>query len=62
MEGFIKLVEEARKACHDPDDPACVEQRTPDVLGYHDGGDIPNAMDPENTRPAATSILRASIC
>ena len=42
MDGFIKLVEEARIGCHDPDDPACVEQRTPDVMGYHDGGDIPN--------------------
>ncbi|HEV2424214.1 MAG TPA: alkaline phosphatase family protein [Terriglobia bacterium] len=42
MDGFIKLVEMARIACHDPDDPACVDQRTPDVMGYHDGGDIPN--------------------
>jgi phospholipase C len=42
MDGFIKLVEQARIACHDPDDPACVSGGTPDVMGYHDGGDIPN--------------------
>jgi phospholipase C len=42
MDGFIKLVEEGRLGCTDPDDPACVFQRTPDVMGYHDGGDIPN--------------------
>lgn len=42
MDGFIRLVEMARIGCHDPDDPACVDQRIPDVMGYHDGGDIPN--------------------
>jgi len=42
MDGFIKLAEMGRRGCLDPNNPACVATTTPDVMGYHDGGDIPN--------------------
>ncbi|HLY60086.1 MAG TPA: alkaline phosphatase family protein [Terriglobia bacterium] len=42
MDGFIKLAELGRTACADVDNPNCSGTGTPDVMGYHDGGDIPN--------------------
>ena len=40
MDGFIVRAEEAQKSCTSDANPACVGQ--PDVMGYHDGGDIAN--------------------
>jgi phospholipase C len=45
MNGFIGEAELARhKGCKkNPNDPICSQHSTnPDVMGYHDGGDIPN--------------------
>jgi phospholipase C len=42
MDGFVAQVEAARKGCADPTDPACASSATPDVMGYHTGGDIPD--------------------
>ena len=42
MDGFIKLARQGRLGCLDPNNPACVSTANPDVMGYHDGGDIPN--------------------
>src|SRR5919202_1467364 len=45
MDGFVAQAENARvKGCaHDPNNPICSQRSTnPDVLGYHDGRDIPN--------------------
>jgi phospholipase C len=42
MDGFIKEVEKARNTCLNPDNPACANSATPDVMGYHDGREIPN--------------------
>jgi phospholipase C len=45
MDGFIAEAELAkRKGCRqDPNDPLCSQRAaTPDVMGYHDGRDIPN--------------------
>jgi phospholipase C len=42
MDGFVTQVIGARKSCKDPDDPACANSATPDVMGYHTAGDIPN--------------------
>ena len=42
MDGFIARAEQGRQGCLDPDNPACTNTATPDVMGYHDGGDIPN--------------------
>jgi phospholipase C len=45
MDGFIVQAEEAlRKGCEaDPNDPLCSQRAVnPDVMGYHDGRDIPN--------------------
>jgi phospholipase C len=41
MDGFIAQAEHARKGCQNPLDPACGGSST-DVMGYHDGSDIPN--------------------
>jgi phospholipase C len=41
MDGFIAQAEKAQTSCANPDNPACVNG-TPDVMGYHDGRDIPN--------------------
>jgi phospholipase C len=42
MDGFIATAEGAKRAaCANPDDPACTTGET-DVMGYHDGGEIPN--------------------
>ena len=42
MDGFIAQAEAGRKGCKDPTNPACTNSTTPDVMGYHTEGDIPN--------------------
>ena len=42
MDGFIAQAERGRRNCQDPTNPACIQSANPDVMGYHDGGDIPN--------------------
>jgi phospholipase C len=42
MDGFIGQSESGKKGCADPTDPACTNSATPDVMGYHSQGDIPN--------------------
>jgi len=42
MDGFVGQLSGARKGCADPNNPACTNSATPDVLGYHTGSDIPN--------------------
>ncbi|WP_051943023.1 alkaline phosphatase family protein [Streptacidiphilus rugosus] len=43
MNGFVRQAEGGRKGCVDPDNPACsTGAATSDVMGYHDGSDIPN--------------------
>jgi phospholipase C len=42
MNGFIRQRDAARASCLIPNDPACVSGRTPDVMGYHTAGEIPN--------------------
>jgi phospholipase C len=42
MDGFVGQVSAARTNCIDPTNPACSTGATPDVLGYHTAGDIPN--------------------
>ena len=42
MNGFVTELNGARHGCKDPNNPACTNTLTPDVLGYHTAGDIPN--------------------
>jgi phospholipase C len=45
MDGFIQTAETGKKSCADPTNPVCVNNTTGralDVMGYHDGGDLPN--------------------
>jgi phospholipase C len=45
MDGFVRRAENAKvKGCrNDPTNPICSQRATnPDVMGYHDGSDIPN--------------------
>ncbi|MDQ2726320.1 MAG: phospholipase [Actinomycetota bacterium] len=42
MNGFVAQATKAKKGCADPNDPACTNSKTPDVMGYHTGSDIPN--------------------
>src|SRR5438876_5419699 len=45
MDGFVVMAENARRrGCkQNPDDPICSQRAAnPDVMGYHDGQDIPN--------------------
>jgi phospholipase C len=42
MDGFIGQAEKGKKGCTDPNDPACSNSATPDVMGYHTQSDIPN--------------------
>jgi phospholipase C len=42
MDGFITQLSGARKGCADPNNPACANSATPDVMGYHTRTDIPN--------------------
>ncbi len=42
MDGFIRQRDAARTTCHNPDDPACAQGGTPDVMGYHTAAEIPD--------------------
>jgi len=42
MRGFIARAAAGRRGCLNATDPACTNSTTPDVMGYHDGRDIPN--------------------
>ena len=43
MDGFVAQQEQARAGCEQLFNPACGRSdRAPDVMGYHDGSDIPN--------------------
>ena len=42
MDGFVAQAEQARKGCRNAFNPGCAGTGTPDVLGYVDGGEIPN--------------------
>jgi len=42
MDGFIAAFRNGQKACKDPHTPGCTIGDNPDVMGYHDGSDIPN--------------------
>src|SRR5947209_15217393 len=42
MDGFLRESEGATRSCGDPNNPACREGAALDVLGYHDGREIPN--------------------
>ncbi len=42
MDGFVTQASSARRGCTDPNNPACSNSATPDVMGYHTAGDIPN--------------------
>ena len=43
MDGFVDQAQKAKRGCTDPNNPACADGGTrTDVMGYHDGGDIPN--------------------
>jgi len=42
MDGFIAQAEQGRKGCTDPNNPACTNSGTPDVMGYKDAREIPN--------------------
>ena len=42
MDGFIAQSEAGQKGCLNPDNPACTNSAVPDVMGFHDGREIPN--------------------
>jgi phospholipase C len=42
MDGFIAQAEQGSKGCTDPNNPACTNSATPDVMGYKDAREIPN--------------------
>jgi phospholipase C len=42
MDGFVAQAQQAKVGCTDVHNPACVPGSRTDVMGYHDGGDIPN--------------------
>jgi phospholipase C len=42
MDGFIQQRLAAHKTCTDPDDPACIRDIKPDVMGYHTAAEIPD--------------------
>jgi phospholipase C len=43
MDGFIATAQSARGTpCSNPNDPVCTIPGETDVMGYHDGGEIPN--------------------
>jgi phospholipase C len=42
MNGFVAQAEHAQKSCVDPNDPSCAEGARVDVMGYHDGRELPN--------------------
>ena len=42
MNGFIGQAEKGRRGCGNTTDPICTNSTSPDVMGYHNGSDIPN--------------------
>jgi len=42
MAGFIRVAEEAPRGCEAVGDPKCATTAPPDVMGYHNGQDLPN--------------------
>ncbi len=42
MDGFIAQAELGRRGCSNTNDPICTNSTALDVMGYHDGSDIPN--------------------
>lgn len=42
MDGFVSDAEIGHKGCQIAADPACSKLPQPDVMGYHDGRDLPN--------------------
>lgn len=42
MDGFIVEAEKGRRGCGNATDPICTNSTSPDVMGYHNGSDIPN--------------------
>jgi phospholipase C len=42
MDGFLVQAETGSKGCTNAENPVCTNSATPDVLGYHNGDDIPN--------------------
>jgi phospholipase C len=42
MDGFVVQAQKGRKGCLVAADPECTNSAEPDVMGYHDGRDIPN--------------------
>src|SRR5579872_2227169 len=42
MDGFVGQAEKAQKGCADPTNPNCAAGTLVDVMGYHDGREIPN--------------------
>jgi phospholipase C len=42
MDGFIAQAEAGQRGCTDQNNPVCANAAVPDVMGYHDGSDIPN--------------------
>ena len=42
MNGFIAQAQRAKGQCTIPNDPVCTTPGATDVMGYHDGGEIPN--------------------
>jgi phospholipase C len=42
MDGFVAQALSAKKGCADPNNPACANSATPDVMGWHDAREIPN--------------------
>jgi phospholipase C len=42
MDGFVRQAQAGQRQCVDPSSPSCAEGAQVDVMGYHDGSDIPN--------------------
>lgn len=42
MDGFLGQANAGKHGCADPNDPACANGKSVDVLGYHTDADIPN--------------------
>jgi len=42
MDGFVNEATKGQRGCSDPNNPACTNATSPDVMGYHTRSDIPN--------------------
>jgi phospholipase C len=42
MNGFVAQAEAGRRGCTDPNNPACTNSKSHDVMGWHDAREIPN--------------------